>query len=86
MRINRLNVSGYNNGLMTRREKKTVKGDRGEPAKDHLMVKSIFSLEHKDGELVNHKTYLGLMGSDPFYREFLVGLLVRIHYHYGRCV
>ena len=26
------------------------------------------------------------MELDPFYREFLVGLLVRIHYHHGRCV
>jgi len=26
------------------------------------------------------------MGSDPFYKELLVGLLVRIHYHHGRYV
>jgi len=72
---------------MTRRErKKTIKGDRGEPAKDPPTVKSIFSLEHKDGESVNSITYLGLMKSYHFYREFLVGLLVRIYYHHGRCV
>ena len=50
------------------------------------MVKSIFSLEHKDCELVSSKAYLGLVDLNPFYREFLVGLLVRIHYHHGRCV
>ena len=72
---------------MTWRErKKTIKGDRGELAKDPLTVKSIFSLEHKDSEFVNGKTYLGLMKSYPFYREFLVGLLVQIYYHHGRCV
>ena len=32
------------------------------------------------------KTYLGLMEIDPFYGEFLVGLIVRIHYHHGRYV
>ena len=30
--------------------KKTVKGDQGEHAKDPLMVKLVFSLEHKDSE------------------------------------
>ena len=50
------------------------------------MVKLVFSLEHKDGESVNSITYLGLVDSNPFYREFLVGLLVQIHYHHGRCI
>jgi len=50
MKINRLNAPGYDNGLMTRRERKIVKGDWSEPAKDPLMVKSVFSLEHKDSE------------------------------------
>ena len=26
------------------------------------------------------------MGLDPFYKVFLVGLIVWIHYHHGRCV
>ena len=32
------------------RKEKTVKGDRCNPAKDPPMVKSVFSLEHKDGK------------------------------------
>ena len=59
MKINRLNAPGYDNGLMTRRERKIVKGDWSEPAKDPLMVKSVFSLEHKDEKTVNIRTYLG---------------------------
>ena len=66
LKISRLNVSGYANDLMTWRERKrTVRGDQGEPAKDPSTVKSDFSLEHKDNEYVNGKTYLGLMKSDP---------------------
>ena len=49
MKISRLNAQGYGDGLMTWREKETVKGDRYEPAKNPPMVKSVFSLEHKDG-------------------------------------
>ena len=30
--------------------KKIVNGDQGEPPKDSLMVKLVFSLEHKDSE------------------------------------
>ena len=44
---------GYDDSLKTWREKETIKGDRGEPAKDPLTVKSVFYLEHQDGELVN---------------------------------
>ena len=32
-------------------KKKNVKGDRCNPAKDPPMVKSVLSLEHKDGKL-----------------------------------
>ena len=86
LKINRLNVSGYADDLKKWRERKrTVKGDRGELAKEPSKVKSVFSLEHKDNEYVNSKTYIGLMESYPVYREFLVGLLARIHYHHGRC-
>ena len=53
---------------------KTIEADRGEPAKDLLIVKSVFSLEHNYSKWVNSRTYLG-----PFYREFGVGLLVRCH-------
>ena len=86
MRISKLNAPSFVDSLMTWREKKTVKGDRSELVKDLPIVKSIFSLEHKDGESMNNKTYLGLMGSDPFYRECLVGLPIWIHCHHKRCV
>ena len=46
--------------------KKNIKGGQCELAKDPPMFKSIFSLEHKDGELVNSRTYLGLLRLDPF--------------------
>ena len=48
------------------RKGKTVKGDRCELAKDSLTVKSVFSLEHKDDEMPNSRTYLSWMGLDPF--------------------
>ena len=47
-------------------EKMTVKDDRCEPAKDTPTVKFVFSLEHKDDELVSNRTYLGWMRLDPF--------------------
>ena len=31
-------------------KERTIKGDWCDPAKDSLMVKSVFSLGHKDGE------------------------------------
>ena len=31
-------------------KKKTIKGDRGKPAENPLMVKSVFSLKHKGSE------------------------------------
>ena len=37
-------------------KKETVKSDWCELAKNPLMVKSVFSLEHKDGELVSSRT------------------------------
>ena len=49
MKISRLNALGYGDGLMTWKEKETVKGDRYELANGPLTIKSIFSLEHKDG-------------------------------------
>ena len=51
---------------MTWREKETVKGDWCEPAKDPQTIKLVFSLEHKGGELVNSRTYLGRRRLDPF--------------------
>ena len=51
---------------MNCREKEIVKGDWCEPAKDPPMVKSVFSLKHKDDELVNSRTYLGRRRLDPF--------------------
>ena len=32
-------------------KERTIKGDRCEPAKDPLMIKSVFFLKHKDGKL-----------------------------------
>ena len=32
------------------KKERTVKGDRCDPAKDPLMIKSVFSLGHKDGK------------------------------------
>ena len=61
-----LNALGYGDGLMTWREKETIKGDRYESAKDPPTIKSVFSLEHKDGGFVNSRTYLGWMRLDPF--------------------
>ena len=45
-----MNALSYGNGLITWRERKTVKGYRGELAKDPTTVKLVFSLEHKDSE------------------------------------
>ena len=41
------------------KKERTVKGDRCNLAKDPPTVKSVFSLEHKDGKNVNSRTYLG---------------------------
>ena len=32
------------------KKERTIKGDRCDPAKDPLMIKSVFSLGHKDGK------------------------------------
>ena len=46
------NVSGNGDGfLVLKRKERTVKGDRCNPAKDPPTVKSVFSLEQKDGKL-----------------------------------
>ena len=62
-----------------KREKETIEGDRGKPAKDSLTVKLVVSLELKYNEWMNSRTHLGLVRLDPFYREFGVDLLVRCH-------
>ena len=49
-----------------KKKKKTVKVDQGEPTKDPPMIKSIFSLEHKDSEWVNSRTYFGWMKPSLF--------------------
>ena len=41
------------------RKEKTGKGDRYNLVKDPPTVKSIFSLEHKEGKILNGGTYLG---------------------------
>ena len=44
------------------KKERTVKGDQHNQrnlAKDPLTVKSVFSLEHKEGKIVNGDTYLG---------------------------
>ena len=51
---------GYDNGfLVLKRKERTVKGDRCNPTKDSHMVKSVFSLEHKEGKIMNGGAYLG---------------------------
>ena len=45
------NASSYGNALEPKRKEKTIKGDWCNPAKDPPTIKSIFSLEHKDGKL-----------------------------------
>ena len=52
--------------LILKRKERIVKSDQCNLAKDPLMVKLVFSLEHKDGELVNNKTYHSRMRLDPF--------------------
>ena len=45
-----------------------------------------FSQGLKYEKWMNSYAYLGLIRLGPFYREFGVDLLVRCHYHRGRCV
>ena len=45
--------------VSSEKKERTIKGDRYNLAKDLLTIKSIFSLEHKDGKIVNGDTYLG---------------------------
>ena len=51
-------------------KKNIVKNDWDELAKDLPIIKSVFSLEQKNGESVNIKTYLGLMGQILFIESF----------------
>ena len=41
------------------KKERSVKGDWCNSAKDSSMVKSVFSLEHKDEKTMNSPTYLG---------------------------
>ena len=41
-----------------KKKERTIKGDRCNLAKDPPTVKSVFSLEDKDGKNVNSRTYL----------------------------
>ena len=45
------NASGYGDGYESEKKERTVKGDWCDLAKDPSMVKSVFSLEHKNGKL-----------------------------------
>ena len=48
--------------MSPKKKERTVKGDQRNQrnlAKDPLTVKSVFSLEHKEGKIVNGDTYLG---------------------------
>ena len=62
-----------------KRKKVTIEGDQGEPAKDSLTIKLVFSLEHRSGECMNSKNVPWLDEAWSFYREFGVGLLVGRH-------
>ena len=53
--------------MIPKKKERTVKGDRCNPAKDLLTVKSVFFLKHKEGKIVmNGDTYLGWIGLVPF--------------------
>ena len=53
------NALDYGDGfLVLKRKERTVKGDQCNPAKDPPMVRSIFSLEHKEEKILNGGTYL----------------------------
>ena len=65
-KISMLNAPGYSDDLKWKKKKKTVKGDWCEPAKDLPTVKLVFSIEHKNCELMNSRTYLNWMRLDPF--------------------
>ena len=46
------NASDYGDGFwVLKRKERTVKGDQCNPTMDPLMVKSVFSLEKKEGKL-----------------------------------
>ena len=54
------NASGYGDGfLVLKRKERTIKGNWCNPTKDPPTVKLIFSLEHKEGKILNGGTYLG---------------------------
>ena len=42
-----------------KKKERTIKGDQCNLAKDPPTVKSVFSLEHKEGKIMNCGTYLG---------------------------
>ena len=42
----------------SKKKERTIKGNWCNPAKDPPTIKSIFSLERKDGKKVNDRTYL----------------------------
>ena len=43
----------YDNGCSPEKKERNVKGDQCDLAKDLSMVKSVFSLGHKDGKIVD---------------------------------
>ena len=45
--------------MSPKKKERTIKSDQCNSAKDPLTVKSVFSLEHKEGRIVNDNTYLG---------------------------
>ena len=54
----------------SKKKERTVKGNWCNPAKDPPTIKSIFSLERKDGKKVNDRTYLKWMVLAPFIKSF----------------
>ena len=57
-----------------------------EPAKDPLMVKSVFSLEHKDSEQMNSENIPWVDGSRSLLWRVFSGSNCSVHYHHGRYV
>ena len=66
---------------VTEKKERIIKGDRCDPAKDPLTVKSVFSLGRNDGKIVNSQNLHWVNETCSFYRELEVGLLVRIPHH-----
>ena len=65
------------------KKERTIRGDRYDLVKDPLMIKSVFSLGHKDEKQSMVRTYLWQMGPTSFIERLTWVYLFRIHHHHG---